>query len=180
MSARLPTARGLEVDLSRAETAPFEAGDGHRDLFSTAGSWVGRSRTWLDPDAEPEESATTARIEVILGGRFARMDYAGTVLGKPHAGAMLIGYEPEEGRFTSVWVDSFHASPAMLISTGPRSPDGVISLLGSYQAGGQRWGWRTVLRVVDDDQLQIDAFNISPEGREDRAIETILTRHKPG
>lgn len=61
----------------------------------------------------------------------------------------------------------------------PASGDGLVSVLGSYAAGEERWGWRTVLRLVDADHLVIQAFNISPQGREDRAVETELTRRRP-
>lgn len=180
MTERMRTTRDLDLlDLSRAETAPFAASPGHRDLFAAAGTWFGPTRTWFDADQPPTDSVTTARIETILGGRFVRLDYQGTVMGKPHAGEMLIGFEPDANRFTAVWIDSFHMSPGMMVSTGERGEDGSISVLGSYPAGGQTWGWRTVLRTIDDDHLQIEAFNISPEGREDRAIEMQLVRHRP-
>jgi hypothetical protein len=177
MTDRMRTTRDLDqLDLTRAETAPFSVSEGHRDLFGMAGRWEGPTRTWLDPSAAPSESVTSARVEVILGGRFVRVDYQGMIMGKPHAGEVLIGYEPAESRFTAVWIDSFHMSPGIMVSTGQRSPDGVIAVLGSYAGEGQRWGWRTTLRLESDDRLHIDAFNISPEGREDPAIETRLAR----
>jgi hypothetical protein len=180
MTERLRTTRDLDLlDLSRAETAPFNISDGHRDLFAAAGTWAGPTRTWFEPDQPPSESFTTARIEVILGGRFLRMDYQGTVMGKPHAGELLIGYEPDANRFTAVWIDSFHMSPGVLVSAGERRSDGAVSVLGSYPAGGQTWGWRTTLRSVDDDHLLIEAFNIQPGEDEQRAIQMDLTRHRP-
>jgi hypothetical protein len=164
------------IDLCRADTAPFTATDGHHDLAALAGGWRGRTRTWFDPSAPPEETETTARIDVVLGGRFVRLEYTGTVMGKPHAGHMLIGYEPTERRFTAVWVDSFHMSPSMMVSTGDRGPDQTISVLGSYAAGEERWGWRTVLRADGPERLLLEAFNISPDGTEYPAVATTLTR----
>jgi Protein of unknown function (DUF1579) len=165
-----------ELDLARAETAQFTASEGHRDLFGMAGSWEGPTRTWFDPTASFDESRTTALIEPILGGRFLRLDYEGTVMSKPHAGEMLLGYESDDKRFTAVWVDSFHMASGIMVLTGTRRDDGIISVLGSYQAGGETWKWRTVLRPIDDESLTIEAYNISPQGREDRAIETRLAR----
>ena len=165
-----------DLDLTTAETAPFTATDGHQDLHGLAGSWDGVSRTWIDPERVPDESRSTARIAAILGGRFIRIEYRGTVMGKDHAGEMLIGYEPGEDRFTAAWVDSFHMATGIMMSAGERASGDAVSLLGSYDGGGQSWGWRTVLRRIDDDHISIESFNISPEGREDRAIETRLTR----
>jgi len=179
MTDRMRTIRDLDLDLTRAETVPFHMSDGHRELIGIAGIWVGATRTWLDPNAPPVQSITTARIEVILGGRFVRIDYQGSVIGKPHAGELLIGYEPDEKRYTSIWIDSFHMSPAIMVSTGERSSDGAISLLGSYPADGKQWGWRTVLRAKSDDEIHLDAFNIPPEGGEHPAIETRFARRPP-
>lgn len=166
------------LDLSRAETAPFASSEGHRELFSMAGSWEGPTRTWFDPTASSDDSTTTAHIELILGGRFLRIEYQGTVNGKPHAGELLLGYEPDLDLYTAVWVDSFHMAPGIMVSTGQRKDSGQISVKGSYRAGEERWEWRTVFRPIDDEHLTIEAYNISPQGREDRAIETRLTRRK--
>jgi len=50
--------------------------------------------------------------------------------------------------------------------------------LGSY--GGpeipEPWGWRTVTELTDNDTLVITAYNISPEGQEDKATETVYKR----
>jgi Protein of unknown function (DUF1579) len=167
-----------EVDLARAATAPFSPADGHRDLAALAGRWHGTTRTWLDPSAPPEETATTARAEVILGGRFVRLEYRGTVMGTAHAGEMLLGYEPNKQLFTAVWVDSFHSSPAIMVSTGERGTGGAVSVLGSYEGGCEHWGWRTVLRASGSDEVVIEAFNIAPDGTEYPAIATTLGRSR--
>ena len=168
-----------DIDLAQAETAPFALTDGHRDLAALAGRWRGTTRTWLDPSAPPEETSTTARIEPILGGRFVRIEYRGTVMGKPHCGEMLLGYEPDRRLFSAAWVDSFHSSPGMMVSTGERGGDGAVSVLGSYEGGGERWGWRTVLRVSGSDELVIEAFNVAPDGTEYPAVSSVLGR-SPG
>lgn len=163
-----------ELNLATVETAPFSAGDGHRDLHGLVGEWEGTTRTWLDPSAPPDEGRTAARIEIILGGRFIRFEYRGTVIGKSHAGEMLIGCD-SDGRIAAAWIDSFHMATGIMMSTGDRRSDGAISVLGSYDAGGQKWGWRTALRL-DQGQLAIETTNISPEGEEYRATESRLVR----
>lgn len=171
---------GDEVDLAHAATAPFSPTDGHRDLAALAGRWRGTTRTWLDPSAPPEETSTTARVDVILGGRFVRLEYRGTVMGKAHAGEMLLGYEPEKRLFTAIWADSFHSSPGMMVSIGERGTDGSVSVLGSYEGGGERWGWRTVLRASGPDEVVIEATNIAPDGTEYPAIASTLVRSLEG
>ncbi len=163
-----------DVNLATADTAPLSASDGHRALHRLVGTWLGTTRTWLDPAMPPDEGQTVARVEAILGGRFVRLEYRGAVMGKSHAGELLIGHDATAGRFTSAWVDSFHMATGIMSSAGELRDDGAIALLGSYDAGGQKWGWRTVIRRVDDEHLTIESFNISPDGGEDRAVESRL------
>jgi hypothetical protein len=50
----------------------------------------------------------------------------------------------------------------------------VIAVLGSYRAGNQRWGWRTVFHEADG-QLLLEATNIAPDGQEFPAIDVRLS-----
>jgi hypothetical protein len=163
-------------DATNAQTTPFgAAAPQHELLAGMAGNWRGTTRTWLDPNAAPEETPTEATAEMLLGGRFLRIDYRGTVAGKPHAGQMIVGFHNDAQSFELLQIDSFHTGSMMMLSTGPVGPGGAVSVLGSYPAGNERWGWRTVLRR-DAEELVIEAFNIAPDGQEFPAIETRLRR----
>jgi len=175
------------LDATTAPTTAFEAGDEHRLLHRWVGTWEGPTRTWFDPSGAPEETRTHARVEPLLGGRFVRIDYRGTAMGRPHAGQLLLGFDRAEGQYTAAWVDSFHMSASMMASTGAPREDGRVCVLGGYTAAQcdeqgvtqkQRWGWRTVIHQPDEDTLVLESFNIWPEGREDRAVETRLSRRR--
>ena len=66
---------------------------------------------------------------------------------------------------------------ALMFSQGPPLPRG-FSVRGDYgvSAGEPRWGWRTAYELADDDRLVITAFNIFPDGREVRAVQTEYRR----
>lgn len=166
------------VDLARAETAPFTPGAEHQLLARFAGGWRGTSQLWLDPAAPPEESSTELLAEPILGGRWLRMSERGTAFGKPHAGEMLLGYHLDARAYELAWVDSSHTGTSIILFTGPATEPGVVDVLGSYTAGEQRWGWRTRLRLSTPDELLLEAFNISPDGVEMRAIVSRLLKVK--
>jgi hypothetical protein len=140
-------------------------------LHHLAGTWAGPARTWLDASGAPDESTWRVEIETLLDDRFVRLRYHGTCQGKPHTGEMTLGADDVE--HTMYWIDTFHTGNAPLWSTGPAGPDLVVQ--GSYRAGPERWGWRTVYRL-EDDQFVVDATNIWPSGREEHAIEVRLTR----
>ncbi len=40
----------------------------------------------------------------------------------------------------------------------------------------QHWGWRTNIEIINDDEVMITAYNISPEGQDDKATETVYKR----
>lgn len=140
-------------------------------LTELTGSWTGPARTWLDPTGEPEVSTWRVEIEALLDDRYVRLRYDGVCMGKPHRGEMTLGADDVE--HTMYWIDTFHTGASALWSTGAAGP--TISVLGSYRAGPERWGWRTAFRR-DGDLLVIEANNISPTGPEEHAIEVRLTR----
>lgn len=167
------------IDAAACLTTTFRPGPQHEQLLALVGRWSGTTSTWLDPEAPADQAGTEATIEALLGGRFVRIDYQSAVQGKPHAGQMLFGFHSDARAFELAWLDSFHTGTAIMHSTGVAS-DGahgaLASVLGSYSAGPERWGWRTVLRPLHRDELLIEAYNVSPRGHEDRAIATRLKR----
>lgn len=140
-------------------------------LAHLSGSWAGSARTWLDPEGEPDLSSWRATVEVLLDSRYVRLRYQGECCGKPHSGEMTLGFDEHE--HTMYWIDSFHTGASPMWSVGPAGS--VISVLGSYRAGDQRWGWRTLFREADG-QLVLEATNITPDGQEAPAIEVRLSR----
>lgn len=165
------------IDIVDAPVSAFEGTKHHARLALLAGDWKGTTTTWFDPSAPPEESAVQMRVESVLGGRFLRLQYASTITGKPHAGEMLVAFEKDEDRFSVAWIDSFHTGSALMVSLGDEAPDAEapVSVLGSYAAGDQRWGWRTVMHPHPE-RFVIEAFNIAPDGKEHPALKTELAR----
>lgn len=156
-------------------TAPFDPAPQHTALSRLAGTWSGPTRLWLDPSGPPDESETAATVEVILGGRFVRVAYTGVAMGKPHAGELVLGFHKDAGEHEASWIDSFHTGTAIMMSVGRPRADGTIDVLGSYAAGPERWGWRTLVHDAGD-ELVIESKNIAPSGEEYPAVETRLRR----
>jgi hypothetical protein len=166
----------LRIDLAQTETAPFEPTAGQQCLAAFVGSWRGSSKLWLDPNAPPDETTLELHAELVLGGRWLRIAYRGMAFGKPHGSEMLVGYHKDAGQYELAWIDSSHTGSAIMFSTGKPKERGVVDVLGSYAEGEQRWGWRTRLHMLPSGELALDAFNISPDGVEERAIATLLSR----
>jgi hypothetical protein len=165
------------MNLETIATAPFTAGDEHRRLATLAGDWRGTAQTWLHPDNPPLEGAWEGRIALLLGGRFVRFEYGAHVGDKPHAGELVVAYETPEKFWRMSWIDSFHTSPGILLSTGVPGERAMRATASYYAGEGEpRWSWRTEIDDPEGDTLQIRMINILPDGLEAKAVTIDLQR----
>lgn len=153
---------------------PFAPGHEHTLLAAFVGAWSGPSELWLDPTKAPELARWDVDAATLLDGRFVRLAYTHTVGGAPYAGELTLAYERDEGRYTAAWIDSFHTGTMLLVSHG-REDAGGVTLVGSYPAGEQRWGWTTRL-VREGEHLVLFMENVTPDGEASPAVRVRLSR----
>ena len=151
----------------------------HLRLSNLVGIWEGNSKTWFEKDVLADEAPMRAKINLLLDGRFINYEYSSTLNGKPYQGIMTWAYDLGNEKCQCSWVDSFHMGTAIMHSEGHETKNG-FSVTGTYGwiGIGAPWSWRTELEIINLDQFMIRAFNISPEGDEAKATETIYYRVK--
>jgi hypothetical protein len=154
-------------------------GSPHHFLSQLVGGWKGMARLWLEPGVLADESPVLGSIHLVLQGRFAIYLYQGSIEGEPQHGMFTFGYNTTLDQYEGSWLDSFHNNTAIMCCVGGQKVNGFW-VQGTYPdpAGGPDWEWRTELELVDREHLTLTAYNISPEGQESKAAETVLIRVK--
>ena len=147
-------------------------------LAALSGEWVGTKRLYLNWLPNPEvQSDSRLTIAKAVRGSFELMDYTWKYDGMPHEGLLLIGYDETKNAVTIAWGDSWHMSKAIMHCIGGVDASGAINVTGSYEAPpGPDWGWRITISAEGKDKMRIVMHNISPEGKEELAVDAGFVR----
>jgi hypothetical protein len=151
----------------------------HYKLGQMAGEWEGTTYTYFEEGKPPvDESPMSGSIQPIMDGRFMLHIYKGIFQGKPFDGLAIYSYYMPANKFQCAWIDSFHMGTGIMFSEATQSDSKLFEVLGSYEGGGETWGWRTEITMPDNDQLIIKAYNMTPAGEPAGGVETRYRRRK--
>jgi hypothetical protein len=152
-------------------------GEPHKLLAKLEGSWLTKSRGWVDPDTPPRESSGTCEQRLILDGHYLQQTYTGDMMGIPFTGISLLGFNNHTKKYESIWIDSM--STATYFFVGSASRDGKTITQECRYDDPVRGAsvWRSVTRIRDDGSQEFEMF-IRPRGgrKEEKMMEMTVTR----
>ena len=99
---------GTEMDAAMQEWAKsMMPGEPHRALEYYAGNWTFVNRANMA--GMKTESRGTARVEMMMGGRYVHAMHKSEMMGMPFTGMGLTSYDRMTGKWQTTWVDSMGA-----------------------------------------------------------------------
>ena len=139
----------------------------HKVLASMAGSWITKTKSWMEPNKPPMESTGTCEQKMLLGGRFLQQEFSGEMMGSTFTGIGVTGYDNHTKKYVSTWMDSM--GTAIYFFEGTASADGKTITQESRYAdpiqGPMKWRW--VTRIVDDNTLVFEMYGTDKRGKEE-------------
>ena len=151
-------------------------GEPHKQLASLAGSWITKTKEWMEPGKPPTEAAGSAEMKMLLDGRFLQQDFTSEMMGQPYTGMGITGYDNLRKKYVSIWLDTMGTSPFMMEGTG--SADGkTITLKGQHtEPGGGKMTHRAVWKIVDSNTQTFDMYGAHHGTKETKVLEITYTR----
>ena len=179
-------ARQLAEMLKRYEEAA-KPGKFHDYLKPLAGEFAATAE-FVGPNG-PETSQGYSKNAWVLGGRFLRQDFSGSMMGRQFHGISYTGYDNVAGKYQGVWMDEM--ATGMFVSEGEAGDDGrTITFTGESidpagagdAGGGQVRVYRHVLRILDEDRYALEMYEpgaAAAGGEMQRTVTITYTRAKP-
>jgi hypothetical protein len=150
-------------------------GEPHKRLASMEGSWNTKTKSWMEPNKPPMETAGTCEQKMILGGRFLKQKCSGDMMGKTFEGVGLTGYDNQTKKYTSTWMDSM--STTLHVMEGTSGDDNTITQEGQYTCPIRgEMKLRSVTKMVDQNTNIFEMYGTDKSGQEMKMMEITYTR----
>jgi hypothetical protein len=149
----------------------------HEALKAFVGDWDTTCKMSAMPGVpgmeQPQTSTGPEHSELICNGLFVKSIVNGTFAGKPFQGLMVLGYDPHQKKYTSVWVDNQEGCSC----TGTATHDAQKK---TWEFSGQtpHGPMRSVIAFSDADNSKETCYMKGPDGKEAVTMEITRKRAK--
>jgi hypothetical protein len=148
----------------------------HEMLAKSVGDWKTINKFWMDPAGEPMVSEGTAKIEMILGGRYQTSKHNGLVMGMPMEGMSLMGYDNATQEFTAIWIDNMGTGTSVAKgkydeSTKTLTMDGAMV----DPMTKEEMKFKQIMKIIDDNHHMFEMY-MNYNGQEFKSMEVEFVR----
>lgn len=151
-------------------------GPQHKQMASLAGTWMTKTKSWMDPSQPPMESTGTCEQKVLLDGRFLQQECTGDMMGQKFNGFGLMAYDNYTKKYKATWMDSM--GTGLYVFEGTGSADGkTINMTSSWEdpiEGPMKA--RTVTKIIDNNNQIFEMYGTGKLGKEIKMMEMTYTR----
>lgn len=166
---------GVTPEMMQSMMAAMQPGPKHAELAKQVGEWDADVEHYM-PGMPVEKSKGSAKVTMVMNGRFLREDFKGTMMGQPFDGMMLLGYDNNLKRYDSTWIDSMGTGMMVTHSKGDNSDE----LSGEFYCPmvKKEITARLVTKVVNDDMHIFEMHAPGPDGKEALMMRITYNRKK--
>ncbi|GEP49649.1 hypothetical protein FNO01nite_03210 [Flavobacterium noncentrifugens] len=166
--------------MEKAWIAYATPGEAHKMLAMDNGNWDEDLTMWMKPnDPKPMKTKMTASSKMVLGGRYQEMVHKGTMMGQSFEGHGTVAYNNASKKIESTWIDNM-GTGMMYMSGAYDGTAKTMELKGEMvdPMTGKNKPCRETFTVIDDNTRKIEMFDVTPDGKEYKSMEIVMTRKK--
>jgi hypothetical protein len=150
-------------------------GTGQKYLEKFVGDWE-VAKAFHPRMGEPTRQKGKCIQTMIHGGRFLQSEFTFEAESGKTTGTGLIGFEPESGKFTSVWIDSRQTRMSFRQAEGKFDGEQIV-LFSKELDGKEGRRSKTVTKMEDEGKKIIHRqFSLSQDNAERLVMELVLTK----
>ena len=171
------TAGGQEKKDAQSTYEPRSGpGEGQIFLAHFVGQWE-VTKTFYPRSGQPSIAKGGCKQTMINDGRFLKSEFVFHADSGDTTGLGLIGFEPESGKFTSVWIDSRQTRMSIRQSKDPFNGKEIVLFSKSLDEDGRPARQsRTVTHLEDGGKKIVHRqFSAGSDGKERLVMELVMT-----
>lgn len=165
------------VAMQKAWEAYSTPGDVHKLLTSEVGKWDVTMTFWMTPGAPPQSDKASAEIKMIMGGRYQKTVFTGSMMGMSWEGESTVAYNNKSEQITSTFIDN--SGTGIMVATGPYNiAKKAFELKGESidPMTGKTIKFREIYSFIDDNTRKLEIFDTKDGQSEYKSLEIVLKR----
>jgi len=136
-------------------------GPEHAMLAKTVGKWKTHNKFWMDESGTPQTSEGTSERQMIIGGRFLQMTYAGNMGGMPFDGEGMLGYDNFRKEYIYFWIDNMGTAFSTASGTFNAENKTIVfkGKIDEPVMGVRDKDIQYIIRPIDDDHFVFEMYD---------------------